>query len=75
MRTSVESSVKAQVHVVTNVNVMDKNDAKELLAWANARVISDQDRCRRIIARYCTQNKEVIWKDALKEYELFVHDG
>ena len=21
------------------------------------------------------QNKEVIWKDALKEYELFVHDG
>ena len=59
----------------TNVNVMDKNDAKELLAWVNARVISDQDRCRRIIARYCTQNKEVIWEDALKEYELFVHDG
>merc|ERR1712176_383381 len=58
----------------TNVNMMDENDAKELLAWVNARRISDQDRCDKIMARYCTQNKEVIWEDALKEYELFVYD-
>ena len=58
-----------------NVNVMDKKDAKELLAWVNAASISDQDRCRQIVARYYTQNKDVIWEDALKQYELFVHDG
>ena len=58
----------------TNVNVMDKNDATELLAWVNAASISDQDRCRKIVARYCTQNKEVIWEDALQQYGLLVQD-
>ena len=57
-----------------NVAVMDEHDAKELLAWVNLGTISDQARCRSIIARYCTQNKGVIWEDAIKEYELLVDE-
>ncbi len=58
-----------------NANMMDENDAKELLAWVNADCdVTDQMRCDRIMARYCTQNKELLWEDALKEYELFVYD-
>lgn len=58
-----------------NADAMDENDAKELLAWVEANSISDQDRCRSIVAEYCTQNKGVIWEDALKEYELLVQAG
>lgn len=52
------------------VSAMDGNDAEELLAWVNAGSISDQARCRSIIARYFTQNKGVVWEDALREYQL-----
>jgi len=58
-----------------SIGAMDESDAKELLAWVNARSVSDQDRCRTIIARYCTQYKNVIWDDALKEYGLLLHDN
>ena len=46
---------------------MDPEDASEQLAMVAANAI-DQPRCRQIVVKYLTANKEVMWEDALTEH-------
>ncbi len=46
---------------------MDPEDASELLAMVAANAI-DQPRCRKIVVKYLTANKDVMWEDALTEH-------
>ena len=46
---------------------MDLEDASELLAMVSANAI-DQARCRKIVVKYLTANKSVMWEDALTEH-------
>ena len=55
-----------------DVELMESEDARQLMDWANSKTIGDGDSCDHILARYMTQNKEALARmaDALEEYHL-----
>ena len=57
------------------VGLMEPEDARQLMGWANSKTIGDGEACGRILARYVTQNKEALWADALEEYNLLISNA
>merc|ERR1719330_784948 len=48
---------------------MDAEDSAALSRMVAAEEL-DQRKCRQIVVRYCVQNSDVIWRDALEEHGL-----
>ena len=49
--------------------LMNEEDSRTLIEWIEANDV-DHDAAHELLARYFSQHKDIIWPDALAEYDL-----